>query len=95
MLAVNYSTIRDNLKSYCDKVTDDGETVIVTRKDEKNVVIISLDEYNILQKAYSRLERNLALREELLAAEEDRSAGKPGCSVPELDAFLSGIIAEV
>lgn len=46
MLAVNYSTIRNHLKDYCDKVTDDYETVIVTRKDEKNVVIISLAEYN-------------------------------------------------
>jgi antitoxin YefM len=51
MLAVNYSAIRNNLKNYCDKVTDEYETVIVTRKDEKNVVIISLDEYNTLSKA--------------------------------------------
>ena len=51
MLAVNYSTIRSRLKEYCDKVTDDYETVIVTRKDEKNVVIISLEEYNALTKA--------------------------------------------
>ena len=51
MLAVNYSTIRNNLKSYCDKVTDDHETVIVTRKDEKNVVLISLNEWNRLAKA--------------------------------------------
>lgn len=50
MLAVNYSTIRENLKSYCDRVTDDNETVIVTRKDEKNVVIISLDEWNRLMR---------------------------------------------
>jgi antitoxin YefM len=51
MLAVNYSTIRNRLKDYCDKVTDEHETVIVTRKDEKNVVIISLEEYNLLIKA--------------------------------------------
>ena len=51
MLAVNYSTIRNRLKDYCDKVTENYETVIVTRKDEKNVVIISLDEYNSLVKA--------------------------------------------
>ena len=51
MLAVNYSTIRKNLKDYCDRVTDDCETVIVTRKDEKNVVIISLEEWNNLCKA--------------------------------------------
>ena len=51
MLAVNYSTIRNNLKDYCDKVTDLHETVIVTRKDEKNVVILSLEKYNQLEKA--------------------------------------------
>ena len=51
MLAVNYSTIRSKLKDYCDKVTDEYETVIVTRKDEKNVVLISLEEYNSLKKA--------------------------------------------
>ncbi len=51
MLAVNYSTIRKKFKDYCDKVTDEFETVIVTRKDEKNVVIISLEEYNSIIKA--------------------------------------------
>lgn len=48
MLAVNYTTIRENLKTYCDKVVDDSETVIITRKDNKNVVLMSLDEYNNL-----------------------------------------------
>ena len=51
MLAVNYSTIRNNLKMYCDKATDNDETVIVTRKDEKNVVILSLEKYNQMMKA--------------------------------------------
>lgn len=50
MLAVNYSTIRNNLKDYCDKATDSQETVIVTRKNEKNVVILSLERYNQLEK---------------------------------------------
>ena len=51
MLAVNYSTIRNKLEDYCDKATDENETIIVTRKDEKNVVIISLDKYNDLIRA--------------------------------------------
>lgn len=51
MLAVNYSTIRNNLKDYCDKATDSQETVIVTRKNKKNVVILSLERYNQLEKA--------------------------------------------
>jgi antitoxin YefM len=51
MLAVNYSTVRNNLKNYCDAATENGETVVVTRKEEKNVVILSLDKYNRLEKA--------------------------------------------
>ena len=56
MLAVNYSTIRNNLKSYCDELTDHNETVIVTRKDEKNVVILSLEKYNQIMKAFQNAE---------------------------------------
>lgn len=56
MLAVNYSTIRSNLKDYCDKATDENETVIVTRKDEKNVVLISLEQYNHIMKALRNAE---------------------------------------
>lgn len=48
MLAVNYTNLRDNMKTYMDKVTDDYETVIVTRKDNKNVVMISEEAYNNL-----------------------------------------------
>ncbi len=51
MLAVNYSTIRNNLKNYCDAATDQHETVIVTRKGEKNVVLMSLEQYNSIMKA--------------------------------------------
>lgn len=46
MLAVNYSMLRENMKSCMDKVTDDYETMIVTRKNNKNVVIISEESYN-------------------------------------------------
>ena len=50
LLAVNYSTLRNNLKKYCDKATDEDETVIVTRKNEKNIVIMSLEQYSELEK---------------------------------------------
>lgn len=48
MLAVNYTNLRENMKTYMDKVTDDYETMIVTRKNNKNVVMISEDAYNNL-----------------------------------------------
>ena len=56
MLAINYSTMRNNLKSYCDQATDKGETVIVTRKNEKNVVLMSLEQYNAIMKAVRNAE---------------------------------------
>ena len=48
MLAVNYTTLRDNMKSCMDRITDDYETMIVTRKDNKNVVMLSEESYNNL-----------------------------------------------
>lgn len=48
MLAVNYSELRNNLKDYCDRTIDNLETVLVTRKNNRNVVMISLEEYNNL-----------------------------------------------
>lgn len=48
MLAVNYTNLRDNMKTYMDKVADDYETMIVTRKNNKNVVMLSEESYNNL-----------------------------------------------
>ena len=53
MLAVNYTNLRENMKAYMDKVTEDYETVIVTRKDNRNVVILSEENYNnLMENAY-------------------------------------------
>ncbi|MSR91437.1 type II toxin-antitoxin system Phd/YefM family antitoxin [Inconstantimicrobium porci] len=48
MLAVNYTNLRDNMKTYMDKVTDDYETMIITRKNNRNVVMLSEESYNNL-----------------------------------------------
>lgn len=50
MVAANYTSVRNNLKDYCDLATDNGETVIVTRKEDRNIVIMSLDRYNDMEK---------------------------------------------
>lgn len=66
MIAINFTTARSRFKDFCDKVTDEAETVIVTRKAGKNVVIISAQRYNELEKAerntafLGKLERGLA-----------------------------------
>lgn len=65
MIAINFTTARSRFKAFCDRVTDNDETVIVTRKAEKNVVIISEERYNELEKAkrnavyLSKMERGL------------------------------------
>jgi prevent-host-death family protein len=46
MIATNYSTLRKNMKLLLDKVSDDYEVITVTRKNNKNVVIMSEEEYN-------------------------------------------------
>ena len=48
MNAVNYTDLRQHLKIHMDKVYEDHEPLIVTRKNNQNVVMISLDDYNSL-----------------------------------------------
>ncbi len=50
MLATNYTTVRNNLKDYFDKASDEDEIVLVTRKADKNVVIMSLDKLNQIER---------------------------------------------
>jgi len=48
MLAINYTNLRDNMKENFDRITDDFETMIVTRKNNKNIVMMSEESYNNL-----------------------------------------------
>ena len=50
MIATKQMDLRANIKKYFD-LAFAGETVIVSRKENKNVVVISETEYNELQKA--------------------------------------------
>ena len=86
MLAVNYSTIRSKLKDYCDKATDENETVIVTRKDEKNVVLISLEQYNQFIKREKNAEYLKKLDKSIKQVEEGKVVSK---SMEELEAMAN------
>lgn len=46
MNAINYTELRLNLKTYMDNVYQDHEPLIITRKDNQNMVLMSLDDYN-------------------------------------------------
>lgn len=58
MIVVNYTTLRNNLKDYCNKATDENEIVIITRKNEKNVALINLEKYNEMVKIIENIKNN-------------------------------------
>ncbi|WP_010261150.1 type II toxin-antitoxin system Phd/YefM family antitoxin [Treponema primitia] len=48
MDAITYTDLRQNLKTYMDKVFQDHDPLIITRKNNENVVLLSVNEYNSL-----------------------------------------------
>ena len=65
-----------------------AEPIFLTKNGEGDLVVMDIETYN-------RREKMLKLREELLAVEEDRIAGRNGSTLDELDAYLDDVIAEV
>ncbi|HTN21887.1 MAG TPA: type II toxin-antitoxin system Phd/YefM family antitoxin [Pelobium sp.] len=49
MKVVNYTDLRLNLKKWMDLVADNVEELIIKRKNNKDLVLIPLDEYNSLK----------------------------------------------
>lgn len=50
MLAVKSMDVRENFKALCDKVFN-GETLIISRPKNENIVMLSEAEYNEMMKA--------------------------------------------
>ena len=75
MEAVNYSELRRNLKTHLDRVYNDHDPLIITRKDNENVVVISLDDYNSLTETQYLLSTK-ANTEYLLRSLEESRIGK-------------------
>jgi len=49
MEAISYSKARANLAKTMEEVCEDHEPVIITNKDDKNVVMISLDDFKSME----------------------------------------------
>ena len=49
MEAISYSRLRANLANVMDRVVNDHDAVIVTRKSEPGVVILSLEDFEAMQ----------------------------------------------
>jgi len=82
------ASIRQNYNEIAALCKSTGEPVYLTKNGEGDLVVMDIE-------AFTRREKMLKLREELLAVEEDRLAGRMGCTPDELDSFLDSIIDEV
>jgi len=74
METVNYTDFRSNLKHWFDKVVNDVSEIIIKRKSGKDLILISLDEYNSLKETtYLLSGKN---RDVLLNSIRELEAGK-------------------
>jgi antitoxin YefM len=48
MEVVTYSQARNNLKRILDRVVDDADYTVITRRDAEDTVVMSLDSFNSL-----------------------------------------------
>jgi len=49
MTVVNYTEARNNFKSLIDKVVEDADYAIISRRDAEDAVVMSLDYFNAMQ----------------------------------------------
>lgn len=59
--ATNITSLRANLKEKLEEIVTDKSTLIVTRNNDRNVVIISEDKFNEMLKHINNLEYELKL----------------------------------
>lgn len=83
MDTITYTSARAHLAKTMDKVCDDHEPVIITRNGERSVVLLSLEDFKVLEET-AYLLRSPANAKRLLAAIEQLAQG--GGQVREMDA---------
>ena len=72
----NFTQARDNLKTFCDDVIKNNSTLIIVRKDEQNVVVQSLESYNLIQRELKMLKEELFIQKRMLIAQKEIKEGK-------------------
>lgn len=83
MLAVKSMDVRENFKALCDKVFQ-GETLIISRPKNENVVMLSEKEYNQMMKTKRNAEYLTMLDKSIAEAEAGGFIVK---SVAELEEY--------
>lgn len=72
---VSYSELRKNLKDYLDAVCRDRQALVVTRRGDEHVVVISMDEYRSLAETEYLLSEEANARHLRDSLHEARSGG--------------------
>jgi antitoxin YefM len=75
MQVVNYTEFRNKLAENLNRVNEDSEIMIVSRSKGKNVVVMSLEEYNAIQETL-HLSSSNTNRKRLDEAIAEMNAGK-------------------
>ena len=83
MLAVKSMDVRDNFKTFCDRVFK-GETLIISRPKNENIVMLSEAEYNEIMKAKRNADYLAMLDKSMTEAE---SGGFITKTIADLEAF--------
>lgn len=81
------AAIRQNYNEIAELCRKTEEPVYLTKNGEGDLVVMDIQSFH-------RREKMLALREELLAVEEDRLHGRKGYSVDEVAAMMRDAIEE-
>ena len=81
------AAIRQNYNEIADLCRRTQEPVYLTKNGEGDLVIMDIE-------SFTRREKMLKLRENLLAVEEDRAMGRRGCTIDELERFLDSTLDE-
>lgn len=79
------ASIRQNYNEIADLCRDSQEPVYLTRNGEGDLVVMDIE-------TFSRREKMLDLREQLLSVEEERIAGSKEYTIDELDVILDEVI---
>lgn len=82
MNAITYTAARENLASTIDRVCNDRDPVIITRKRSQSVVMMSLEDYEALEET-AYLLRSPANAKRLVSAIE--SLEKGNAEIKEID----------
>ena len=75
------SAIEQNYNEIAELCRQTRNLVYLTKNGEVDLVVMDIE-------GFTCREKMIQLRENLLAVEEDRTMGRKGCTIDELDSFL-------